>query len=84
MQSVRLAGSDEKTVAYQELLDSVVETFEAVLRQVAALSGAVLNRAYVAVVGAGDALSSYVVGRRCRIAEAASTFARLIKSATQP
>lgn len=45
MQSVRLAGSDEKTVAYQELLDSVVETFEAVLRPVAALSGAVLNRA---------------------------------------
>lgn len=45
MQSVRLAGSDGKTVAYQELLDSVVETFEAVLRPVAALSGAALNRA---------------------------------------
>lgn len=78
-----LAGSEEKAGVYQELLDNVVDMFEAVLRPCSGLPDAELTRMCVGLVGAGDALSGSVARGTCTAAEAAATFASLIASASR-
>lgn len=75
-----LAGSDEKAAVYQELLDNVVDMFEAVLRPIASSSGTELTRICVALVGAGDALSGAVVRGRSSVGEATATLASIIRA----
>ncbi len=76
-----LAGSDEKAVVFQELLDNCVQMFIAVLEPYSAGSAAELERCCTGLVGAGEALSSATVRGRHSIEEAIDAFASLILGA---
>lgn len=78
-----LAGSDEKAAVYQELLDNVVDMFEAVLRPIVSLPGTELTRICIGLVGAGDALSSAVGRNKFSVEEATATLTLLIRTAIQ-
>jgi AcrR family transcriptional regulator len=73
-----LAGSEEKATVYQELVDNVVEMFVAVLRPYSSLQAESLALASVALVAAGDALTSAVTRGNCSASEAAEVFATII------
>ncbi len=74
-----LAGSEEKAMVYQELLDGYVRLFASVLKPHSTLSPAELERRCVGLVGAGEALSAAMVRGDCSEAEAAEAFASLIQ-----
>ncbi|GHC23514.1 TetR/AcrR family transcriptional regulator [Aidingimonas halophila] len=74
-----LAGSEEKEAVYQELLDGYVQLFATVLRPYFALEDTELERRCVGLIGAGDALSAAMVRGHCSEADAAKTFALLIR-----
>ncbi len=73
-----LAGSEEKSTVYQELVDNVVEMFVAVLRPHSSLQAESLALASMALVAAGDALTSAVTRGNCSAAAAAEVFATII------
>lgn len=73
-----LAGSEEKLTVYQELVDNVVEMFVAVLRPHSSLQAEALALASMALVAAGDALTSAVTRGNCSASEAAEVFVTLI------
>ncbi|MDQ0028127.1 AcrR family transcriptional regulator [Variovorax paradoxus] len=73
-----LAGSEEKASVYQELVDKVVEMFVAVLRPYSNLSEESLVLASMALIAAGDALTTAITRGNCSAAEAAEVFAPLI------
>ena len=73
-----LAGSDEKAVVFQELLDNCVQMFIAVLKPHAAGSAAELERCCTGLVGAGEALSAATVRGRHSLEEAIDAFELLI------
>jgi len=73
-----LAGSEEKASVYQELVDKVVEMFVAVLRPYSNLSEESLVLASMALIAAGDALTTAITRGNCSAAEAAGVFAPLI------
>ncbi len=74
-----LAGSEEKETVYQELLDGYVRLFAAVLKPHVDLQQAELERRCIGLIGAGEALSAVMVRGNCGEAEAAETFASLIR-----
>lgn len=76
-----LAGSQEKAVVFQELLDNCVQMFVAVLEPHAARSAAELERCCTGLVGAGEALAGASARGRLSIAEAIDAFASLILGA---
>ncbi|WP_205599077.1 TetR/AcrR family transcriptional regulator [Halomonas faecis] len=78
-----LTGSEEKETVYQELLDNYVQLFAAALKPYSSLTDAELERRCVALIGAGDAISAAMVRGNCSEAEAAATFASLIRAGVQ-
>lgn len=78
-----LAGSNDKAVVFQELLDNCVRMFIAVLEPHAALSVAEMERVCTGLVGAGEALSSATVRGRHTVDEAITTLSSLILAAFQ-
>ena len=74
-----LAGSEEKAVVFQELLDNSVQMFVSVLQPHNTLTTAELERRCIGLVGAGEALSAALVRGNFNEAEAAGVFASLIK-----
>ncbi|UIJ72673.1 TetR/AcrR family transcriptional regulator [Aurantimonas sp. HBX-1] len=78
-----LAGSEEKAVVFQELLDNSVQMFVSVLTPFAALSSPELQRRCVGLVGAGEALSAAVVRGKLDRTEAAGVFASMIKGSLE-
>ena len=76
-----LAGSAAKAAVFQELLDHSVRMFVVVLRPHSTVADAELQRRCLALVGAGEALSSALVRGVCPRPEATATFAAMIGSA---
>ena len=74
-----LAGSEDKAVVYQELLDQSVQMFVAVLAPFDALPEGVLKRRCIGLVGAGEALSAAIVRGSLAEAEAIAAFVSLIR-----
>ena len=79
-----LAGSEEKAVVFQELLDSSVQMFITVLKPYCSLSIAKLERVCLGLVGAGEALAIALVRGRCSQVDAVATFSALIKGGLRP
>lgn len=73
-----LAGSEDKASVYQELVDKVVEMFVAVLRPYSNLPAQSLVLASMALIAAGDALTTAITRGNCSAAEATEVFATLI------
>jgi AcrR family transcriptional regulator len=73
-----LAGSEEKGVVFQELLDGYVGLFASALKPHSTLPPAELKRRCVGLIGAGEALSAAMVRGDCSEAEAAGAFTALI------
>lgn len=78
-----LAGSEEKSVVFQELLDNCVQMFVTVLKPHAAssMSASILEICCVGLVGAGEALSIALIRERHDKDETIASFASLIKGA---
>jgi AcrR family transcriptional regulator len=76
-----LAGSNEKAVVFQELLDNCVQMFMDVLKPHGAVSVAELERRCTGLVGAGEALSGATVRGRQTMDEAIDTLSALIHGA---
>ncbi len=74
-----LAGSEEKAVVFQELLDNCVAMFVSVLTPHVDIPPASLQQLCVGLVGAGEALSVAITRGRMQHAEAVEAFAILIK-----
>ncbi|WP_433578372.1 TetR/AcrR family transcriptional regulator [Nocardia brasiliensis] len=74
-----LAGSADKAVVLQELLDKSVQMFVSVLRPHSTLSLIELERNCIGLVGAGEALSAAIARGLCTETEAAEAFATLIQ-----
>lgn len=73
-----LAGSEEKAIVFQELLDNVVDMFVEVLRPFGPRRAAELRALCIAMVGAGEALSAAVVRQALSAATAADTLHRVL------
>lgn len=78
-----LAGSEEKAVVFQTLLDNCVEMFIAVLKPHSPLSLPELQRLCIGLVGAGEGLAGLVLRGGCEEREAVDTFTRIIRLALQ-
>lgn len=76
-----LAGSQEKAVVYQELLDNGVQLFVSVLGPHSALPRDQLEERCVGLVGAGEALSAALVRSTYTEAQAAQALASIIRGA---
>ncbi|MFD8461908.1 TetR/AcrR family transcriptional regulator [Streptomyces antimycoticus] len=74
-----LGGSAEKDAVYQELLDDSVQFFATVLEPHSTVPSVELQRCCAGLVGAGEALAGLMVRGGSSEAEAAETFASLIK-----
>jgi hypothetical protein len=74
-----LAGSEEKAIVFQELLDHSVGMFVAVLRPHSALPDEELERRCIGLVGAGEALSAAMVRGKLNDTRAIETFASHIR-----
>lgn len=74
-----LAGSEDKAVVFQELLDHSVQMFVSVLRPFDTLPAAELERRCIGLVGAGEALSAALARRALHEGEAVEVFASLIR-----
>lgn len=78
-----LAGSEEKTAVFQELLDNCVAMFVSVLTPHATMSPQLLPGCCIGLVGAGEALSVAIARGRLKHSEAVDAFALLIKGVVQ-
>lgn len=78
-----LAGSEEKAVVFQELLDNCVTMFVSVLSPHASMSPPALQKCCIGLVGAGEALSVALVRGRLTEAEAVAALAVLIRGTAQ-
>lgn len=78
-----LAGSEEKAVVFQELLDNCVAMFVSVLTPHVAMSPESLQQCCVGLVGAGEALSVAISRGRMQHAQAVDAFATLINGVVQ-
>ncbi|MFL1514250.1 TetR/AcrR family transcriptional regulator [Pseudomonas prosekii] len=78
-----LAGSEEKSVVFQELLDNCVQMFIAVLKPHAAasLTADELERRCIGLIGAGEALSGALIRGQHDIQQMTASFASLIQGA---
>ena len=76
-----LAGSEEKTAVFQQLLDNSVQMFVSVLAPHCTLPPPELQRRCIGLVGAGEALSGALVRGQCTEVEAAEALASLIEGA---
>lgn len=78
-----LAGSEEKSVVFQQLLDNCVQIFVAVLTPQAAssVSAAELETRCIGLIGAGEALSGALIRRRHDKSAMIASFASLIQGA---
>ena len=76
-----LAGSEEKALVFQELLDNCVQMFVAVLKPHSVLSADQLQQCCVGLVGAGEALAAAVVRGSVDETQASEAFACLIDGA---
>ncbi|MBO1075453.1 TetR/AcrR family transcriptional regulator (plasmid) [Roseomonas marmotae] len=74
-----LAGSEEKSAVFQELLNHSVQMFIAVLTPHNTLPADELERRCIGLVGAGEALSAALVRGQFSEAQAVGVFASLIK-----
>lgn len=74
-----LAGSEDKEVVYQELLDNYVQLFVETLKPFCERSDADIERRCLGLIGAGDALAAAMVRGRCSETEAAEAFAALME-----
>jgi AcrR family transcriptional regulator len=79
-----LAGSEEMDAVYQGLIDGYVQLFASVLQPFTDLSPVDLARRCIGLIGAGEALSAAMVRGDHSEAEAAETFAALIKGSLTP
>jgi len=78
-----LAGSEEKAVVFQELLDNCVAMFVTVLTPHLHMSPQELLQRCIGLVGAGEALSVALTRGRLKETEAVAAFASLIKGLEQ-
>ncbi len=78
-----LAGSEEKAVVFQELLDNCVTMFVSVLSPHASMPQQALQKCCIGLVGAGEALSVALVRGRLTEAEAVAALAALIRGTVQ-
>lgn len=76
-----LAGSEEKSAVFQELLDNAVQMFVSVLAPHSKLPKRELERRCVGLVGAGEALSAALIRGSVRESDAISSFRSLIDGA---
>jgi AcrR family transcriptional regulator len=74
-----LSGSEEMGAVHQELLEGYVQLFASALAPHSTLLPAVLHRRCVGLVGAGEALSMFMIGGHCTEQEAAEAFSALIR-----
>lgn len=74
-----LAGNEEKDAAFRELTEEHVRLFLSVLSPHSSLEPGDLRRYCMGLVGAGEALSAALVRGQCSEAEAAESFASLIR-----
>lgn len=74
-----LAGSEEKTAVFQELLENCVAMFVSVLTPHVNLSPQLLLQCCIGLVGAGEALSVAFTRGKLEQTEAVTAFALLIK-----
>jgi len=77
-----MTGNEERARIYRELVDTGVEMFQAVLRPHVRMPDRELQRLCIALVGAGEYLSTSVLGGVTTEAEAIATYSRLIGHAT--
>ena len=75
-----LAGSEEKAVVFQELLDNCVRMFVSVLTPHSDAKPAELERRCVGLVGAGEALAAAVIRGKCNKAQAVASFATMVRN----
>jgi AcrR family transcriptional regulator len=76
-----LAGSEEKAIVFQELLDNAVHMFLTILEPHSDMPTEELVRRCIGLVGAGEALSSALVRGAVSKPDATRTFAALIAGA---
>lgn len=79
-----MTGNEERARIYRELVDTGVQMFEAVLRPHVRMPDLELQRFCVALVGAGESLSSSVLEGMATEAEAIATYSQLIGQAMNP
>lgn len=78
-----LAGSEEKAMVFQELLDNCVAMFVSVLTPHVNMSAQALQQCCIGLVGAGEALSVALTRGRLEETEAVTAFASLITGLMQ-
>lgn len=78
-----LAGSEEKAMVFQELLDNCVAMFVSVLTPHVNMSARSLQQCCIGLVGAGEALSVALTRGRLEETEAVTAFASLITGLVQ-
>lgn len=76
-----LAGSEEKTAVFEELLVNSVDMFVSVLKPHSTVARAELTRRCIGLVAAGEALAAARLRGRCNEKEAIRTFGILISGA---
>jgi len=79
-----LAGSEDKALVFQELLDNCVQMFVSVLEPHTTLATAELERCCTGLVGAGEALAGTLMRGRHGQDEVIETFAALIRGTLNP
>ncbi len=78
-----LAGSEEKAVVFQELLDNCVAMFASILTPHVNMTPQSLQQCCIGLVGAGEALSVALTRGRLKETEAVTAFASLIDGLIQ-
>lgn len=78
-----LAGSEEKSAVFQELLDNCVAMFVSLLSSHVRMSSRLLLNCCIGLVGAGEALSAAVARGQLNQDEAVDSFASLIAGSLQ-
>ncbi|WP_456696276.1 TetR/AcrR family transcriptional regulator [Aeromicrobium sp. P5_D10] len=76
-----MTGSEERARIYRELVDTGVRMFEAVLRPHVRLPDLELQRLCIALVGAGESLSTSVLEGATTEDDAIATYSHLIRQA---
>lgn len=79
-----MTGTGERSRIYRELVDTGVTMFEDVLRPHVRMPDAELQRLCIALVGAGESLSSAILGGLTTEADAIATYSLLLGQATTP
>lgn len=77
-----MTGNEERARIYRELVDTGVQMFEAVLRPHVRMPDPELQRLCIALVGAGESLSTSVLEGVTTEAEAITTYSQLLAQAT--